>query len=197
MNITNAEYFTFNVDNSILLVGMTASGKSYLLDRLIEDLTGAHTPESLQFVILDMTMVDFGFLRRKRPEFLRTHENNPEKALDVLDEMAQLARERSTKKNPQPLLFICIEECDMAALDQVRFDTAVIDINKHAKKANMKLVYSTSSPRDSVVSRELQHSFDLTLAGKLNSSFDYEMLGVPEPKPHNMYDFVVVQQHES
>ena len=196
MNITNAEYFTFNVDNSMLLVGMTGTGKSYLLDRLITDMVNAHKPNTLQFILLDMTYGNFGYLRKEKSEFVKSYENNPEKGLNILDDMAQLAKERSKSNSSQPLIFICIEECDMAALDQARFDKAVMTINQNAKAANMKLVYSTSSPRVSVVSRELQDSFDLTLAGKLSSSYDYEMLGVPEPRPHDYYDFVV-KQHTS
>lgn len=197
MNITNADYFTFNVDNSILLVGTTGTGKSHLQDRLIQDLTEARTPETLQFVLLDMTVADFGYLRNEHPEFIHTLENNPEKGLDILEDMARIAVERSETENAQPMLFICIEECDMAALDQERFDQSIVTINEHAGAANMKLIYSTSSPRESVVSKELQNSFDLTLAGKLASTYDYERLDVPQPELHNYHDFVVVQQHDT
>ncbi len=197
MNITNAEYFTFNVDNSMLLVGMTASGKSYLMNRLIEDLVESHTSDELQFVLLDMTRVDFSYLRKEKPDYIQAYENNPEKAFEILEEMVALSEARAKQQNAQPLLFICIEECNMAALDQARFDKLVTAINSRAKAANMKLIYSTSSPRITVVSRELQKSFDLTIAGKMSSSADYELLGVPVPTPHNMYDFVVVQQYEN
>lgn len=103
-----------------------------------------------------------------------------EKGLDVLDELAELAVKRAENNAEDPLLLIYIEECDMAMLDQQRFDTALITINTHAIEANIKLLFSTSRPSPDVISKKLLESFDLILAGELASEADATYLGVPQ-----------------
>ncbi|MCA9344500.1 hypothetical protein KC946_01565, partial [Candidatus Saccharibacteria bacterium] len=106
MNITNADYFTFNVDNTMFLTGQTGSGKSVLQDKLIEDLLKAHTPESLQFVILDMTAVDFPQFREKNKQYVKKLvEIDSKEGLNVLEEMADLSEQRIKDSITKPLIF--------------------------------------------------------------------------------------------
>lgn len=170
----------------MFLTGQTGSGKSVLQDKLIERTVAAHTPDALQFVLLDMTAVDFSFLKDEHPEYIqRSIEAQADDGLDELDELAELSEKRVSEGITKPLLFLCIEECDMAAINQARFDAALIKINKNAKKANMKVIYSTSRPSADVVSKQLLNSFELIVAGKLASKADSKYLGTPSV----IYDF--------
>ena len=78
----------------------------------------------------------------------------------------------------------------MAALDQKRFDGALMKINGIAKEANVKVIFSTSRPAPDVLSKSLISSFDVILAGNLVDS-DYGYLGIQKPQEHNRYDFLV------
>lgn len=197
MNITNAEYFTFNVDNSMLLVGQTGTGKSVLEDKYIERLLKSYTSDKLQFILLDMTGVDFGQLRDNHPDYIKEDVSfDSGKGLDVLEVTAHLAEERAASGTIEPLLVLLIEECDMAAIDQEHFDSLLVKINNVASEANMKVIYSTSRPAPDVVSRKLLESFDLILAGTLVET-DYDNLGIKKPDEHPAYDFVVTQKSQN
>ncbi len=191
--ITNSDYFTFNVDNSMFLTGQTGSGKSVLQDKLIERYVEGHTPETLQFVLLDMTSVDFGDLRDNHKEYIQKYlAIDSEGGLKILEDMALLSETRIKEGITKPLIFICIEECDMAMISQERFSKSLITINNNAKQANMKLIFSTSRPSPDVIPKPLLASFDLVIAGELASDADHEWLGVPKPKTWERYSFVVV-----
>jgi DNA segregation ATPase FtsK/SpoIIIE-like protein len=193
MNITNAAYFTFNVDNTMFLTGLTGSGKSVLQDKLIEGLIKGHTPESLQFVLLDMTSVDFEELREKHKEFIQKYVAvDSEEGIRVLEEMALLSQARIDESVTKPMIFICIEECDMAFIEPPRFENALMKINANAKQANMKLVFSTSRPAPDVISKQLLCSFDLIVAGQLASDADHEYLGVPKSQNVEPYSFTII-----
>ena len=197
MNITNADYFTFNVDNSMLLIGQSGTGKSVLVDKYIERLVKSHAPDKLKFILLDMTGVDFDQLREKHQDYIKEDiKFDSGKGLDVLEVTAHLAEERANAQGKDPLLVLLIEECDMAAVDQEHFDSLLIRINKVASTANMKVIYSTSRPAPDVVSRELLESFDLVLAGTLSEA-DYNNLGIEKPEAHPRYDFVVTQRSQN
>ena len=81
----------------------------------------------------------------------------------------------------------------MAFTDQSRFDNAVIKINKHAKQANIKLVYSTSRPSPKTISMKLLDSFDLIVVGDLANDRDYTYLGVPKNINLPPYSFMIVE----
>lgn len=193
MNITNAEYFTFNVDNSMFLTGVTGCGKSVLQDAVIERYIKAFKPEELQFVLLDMTGLDFESLQNDHKEYIETLvDYDSDAGLKVLEEMAETSLQRIKITGKKPMLFICIEECDMARKDQKRFDDAVSTINKNAKAANMKLIYSTSAPFDQTISERLMKSFDLIVSGQLASEADANYLGIEQGSKIPYHQFAVV-----
>lgn len=82
----------------------------------------------------------------------------------------------------------------MAAIDQDRFDKAVITINNNAAEANIKLIYSTSRPSPDVISKKLLKSFDLLLCGPLANA-DYSYLGV-QIIELNQYQFSITEQKD-
>lgn len=191
--MTNADYFTFNVDNSMLLTGQTGTGKTHLVRKLINAIQATHTPEEARFALFDLKQVEFS---DTNPHYLFFPVvKDPGVGLDKLDELADLSVSRASSDDKKSLLFVYIEECDMAAADQQRFDKAVMMINKNAKKANMKLVYSTSRPAPGVVSKNLIASFDLILSGQLASQADADHLGVPfrDGAKTEPYTFLVTQ----
>lgn len=200
MNITNPEYFTFNVDNSMLLIGESGCGKSYLEDKLLERYVSGRSPDELQFVFLDMTGYDFENIIKNHPKYIQTLNNNHDsrKGLDQLSELAKLSDKRAKEDNPKPLLFICIEECDMARIDQKRFDDALIAINTNAKKANMKLIYSTSCIGEQTISERLLKSFDIVLAGNMpKGSAQYVGMSKGTKLKQGEFEIILQDRHTS
>ena len=191
MNVTTSEYFTFNVDNSLLLVGKSGSGKSVLCEALFKRYINAKSPDELRFVILDMTGVDAEILRDEHPEYIEELiEFDTDKAFNSLEKYAKLAAEGREGEHSQ--LFIFIEECNMPRANQARFDSLVETINKNAKKANMKLIYSTSVINPDTISKRLMKSFDLILVGHQYDSEARKYLGVSDTDDFTEYGFIVV-----
>lgn len=192
---TNADYFTFNVDNSMLLVGQTGTGKTELVRRYITLLEQAFKPEDMKYAIFDLKQCEFtreGEAGNK-PEYnhTRLRFGTPED-MDYLEELAALAKSRAEAGGKaKPFIFIYIEECDMAVQYPDRFVPAVIEINKHAERANMKLIYSTSRAGGQAIPPELRDSFDLILAGTMATLKDEEYIGVPGAAKIQPHEFIV------
>ncbi len=195
MNLTNSDHFTFTAHNTMFLSGQTGSGKSVLVDKLLERLVKASSPQDLKFVLLDMTGVDFWELRKKDFNYISVYigPGFAEECLAVLEHMADMSEVRIKEAGKYSLYFVIIEECDMAMVDQKRFDTAILKINKNAKAANMKLIYSTSVPAENRISKNLLRSFDLIVAGQLASDEDHKHLGVPIIKNREPYSFNIIE----
>ncbi|MDB5162664.1 MAG: hypothetical protein JWN28_271 [Candidatus Saccharibacteria bacterium] len=193
MNITSADYFTFNVNYSLLLLGQTGSGKSFLVERLIASRLAALDPKKIQFAIFDLKQCFSSSLDIK-PEYLLfdIERNGDEKTFQRLEDLAQLCTERVLSHSTQPQVFIYIEENDLARMDQERFDKAILTINRDARRTNMKLIYSTSSPSGSSVSEGLRDSFELILAGPLLMT-DHDVLRLPYTAHLKPLSFVVTE----
>lgn len=194
MNKTNKDYFTFNVHNSVLLVGQTGSGKTELVRQYIRRLEQAFTPEQMKYVIYDLKVVEFDpkWEGGAKEEYLYTpvRTGNAED-MDYLEELAQLAENRATEEKPQPMIFIYIEECDLAVQYPERFHHAVMKINANAKQANMKLIFSTSRPSPDIITPNFRDSFDLILSGNLASEADEKTMGIPGATLLQTHEFIV------
>ncbi len=198
MNITTADYFTFNVDNSLLLVGQTGSGKSYLVHQMVKRYESTFSANQMKYAFFDLKQVEFNpnYEGGAKPEYLLFDVEEglaPDYGFNRLDELVSLSKQRSENNITKPFIFIYIEECDMARRDQNRFDEAVIAINQNAKSTNMKLIYSTSAPHLESVSDKLLCSFDLILASYLDDDY-YKLLGIPKVDNMGPYGFVVTAQ---
>lgn len=176
-----------------MLCGQTGSGKSVLVDKILERYIAAHTPLTLQFILLDMTAGDFTDVRQHYPEYIREYCTNASRGLTILEEIANNSTDTDTSDQ---VLFICIEECDMSVADQARFDAAVIKINSCAVQSNIKLIYSTSRVARDTLSDKLKSSFDLLLIGQYDDIESYKFLGVSVPEYLKNHEFLsVVNQH--
>lgn len=194
MNITNKDYFTFNMHNSALVVGQTGTGKTELVRQYIRRIEQAFTPEQMKYVIYDLKVVEFDpkWEGGAKEEYLYTpvRTGKPED-IDYLEELAQLAENRIAEEGSQPMIFIYIEECDLAAQYPGRFHDAMMKINKNAKRANMKLIFSTSRPSVDILPEDFINSFDLILSGTLASEIDEKTVGIAGATKLRPYEFAV------
>ena len=179
----------------MLLIGRSGSGKSYLVHKLIDRYIQSHTPDELKFAIFDMKQVEF-----VTPEDINSDcllfdvVLDPTSGLDKLDDLVQAAQKRVAEKTTSPLVFVYIEECDMAALDYARFEGALITLNKLAKDANMKIIYSTSRPSPDVLSDKLAESFELILTGELQDADRIRLNITDESVKIEKYSFLVKER---
>lgn len=201
-SVTTAEYFTFNVNNSAFITGQTGCGKSYLVEQLIRRYSKDKTKNDIQWAFFDFKQIDFDYLSKElriEDQLLFPVIFSPEQAIEKLEEMARLSEERVKSHITNPLIFICIDECDAAVFDTERFSNALITINKNAKNANMKLLYDTSRPSpDDVIPKRLLDSFELVLLGQQASNNNYAALGFDKENMHQLkgYHFNLIDQTE-
>lgn len=204
-NVTNAEYFTFNVHNSAFITGQTGSGKSYLVEHLIKLYASGKTSDDILFALFDFKQIEFGYWvnHPEEDEFNIADKlycpviTSPEEALEKFEVLAELSNDRVKDNITKPQIFIAIDECDAACVDIERFSNTLITINQNAKYANMKLLYNTSRPSpEDVIPKRLLDSFDLVLLGKQGSDKNYELLGFNknDMRPINDYEFNLIDQ---
>lgn len=194
MNEPNKDYFTFNVHDSALLVGQTGSGKTELVRQYIRCLEKVFTPEQVKYVIYDLKMSEFNpkWESGAREEYLYTsvRTGKPED-MDYLEELADLAEKRAAREKNDQMIFIYIEECDMAVQYPGRFHDVVMKINNNANSANMKLIFSTSRPSPEVIPVNFRNSFDLILSGPLSSKFNEEIMGIDGGTALDRFEFFI------
>jgi DNA segregation ATPase FtsK/SpoIIIE-like protein len=194
MNTTNRDYFTFNVHNTALVTGKTGSGKTELARKYMRRIEQAYTPEQMKYVIYDFKVVEFDSKSEDgaKKEYLYTYVRfGSEKDMDYFEELADLAKNRAETGIHIPLLFIYLDECDLAAQYPERFQKAVLKINRYARDANIKFIFSTSRAAPSVIPEDMRDSFDLILAGNLASKSDEEYLGIPNATSLELHEFAV------
>lgn len=191
MKTINADNFEFNDSNSFLLFGQTGSGKSFLVHKLINELEKKYKPNELKYAIFDHKQAEFMVGNNCKQEYLLFGiVKDIDLTLDRLEYLGRIAEKRLRYSETKPLIFIYIEECDAACLDQKRFDDAVIKISKHAKETNMILIYSSSRVAPNTISDNILANFDVVLMGYYSSD------NIPErfdsiDIPTKRYDFTV------
>lgn len=197
MNKTDKDYFTFNVHNSALLVGQTGAGKTELARQYMRRLERSYTPEQMNYALFDFKVVEFDpkFDGGAKREYLYTDvRTGLPKDMDYFEELAVLAKKRADEDVQFPLLFIYLDECDFAAQYPVRFQKAVLTINRYAKQANFKFIFSTSRPSNDIIPEDVRDSFDIILSGRLASETDATYLGIPYDTSLNNYEFAVKEK---
>lgn len=195
MNTTNRDHFTFNVHHSLLLTGMTGTGKSGLVHSYIQRLEKAFTPEQMQYVIYDLKQCEFPTTREdgaREEYFYSPVRTGTSEDMDYLEGLAKLAEARANNiESKDKMIFIYVEECDMAYAYPERFTAAVLQLNSHVRVANMKFIFSSSRPSRDYVTPEFRDSFELILCGALASSYDEETMGVSGATTLSPYEFIV------
>lgn len=116
------------------LFGSTGSGKSIFHNNLYRELSRLYTPEEIGFVFCDMIRVEFPHWKS---EYTLEYIDSPQKAMEFMEAMSDSDEIRNKK-----YIFLHIEECDMAYVDQERTENAISNIL--SKTDNVFIIYSTS-----------------------------------------------------
>lgn len=189
VRLVNADNIDITNGKSLFITGQTGSGKSYLVHKMIESLEETFGSE-LKYALFDLKQIEF---QREGVDYHSQYllfgvVTNSELGLERLEYLARIASMRLRMKENLPRIFIYIEECDMAYLDQQRFDKAVIAILEHAHETHMQLVYTTSRPSHDTISKNLLKHFDRVLLGNITGPIT--QLGTSQIPKLPSYSFI-------
>ena len=157
--------------HTIILTGSTGSGKSIFHYSMYKQLMEQNSPDDLGFVFMDMTQVDF--TRWHSPYLYLPITVWTEQALNELELLANESELRAHgKSDSKRAIVIHIEECDMVALEPIRFENAWLKIAENKDKSNIYLVFSTSRPSPDVFTKTILKNTDLKVVFNLSSIED-------------------------
>jgi len=189
---TNASYVNknnFNVgdDSSILLVGQSGTGKSELVRSFMDNMKTIYEPTEVNFVLFDLKQVEF--VDEDVSYLYRDVVTTAPQGVRVLRELIELAELRIKKEQRFPAIVVYVEECDIAAQFQDKFDDLMISLISEADKANFCIIYSTSRVSEQTISYKLLKHFDTLLVSRLNRGAT-QYLGVDDTSEVSGYNFV-------
>lgn len=180
-------------DTSILLVGETGTGKSELVHTLLEQLKSSYTPDEVNFVLFDLKQVEF---QDEDVEYLYKNViTSVVTGVRVLRELVEQAELRIKKRQKFPAIVVYIEECDIAAQHQEKFDKLMISLINKAKKANFCIIYSTSRVSKETIGYELLKHFEVILASRLPLG-STEYLGIEDTRSISGHNFVRIDNQQ-
>lgn len=144
-----------------LIGGTTGGGKSVLLHSITMSLLFKHTPETLQFVIIDPKQVEFSGYAGL-PHLLRPVVTEPYKAIDTLASVCDLIDKRykmmtahkvkNASEMGLPSLVVIIDElADLIILGKKPVETAIVRIAQLGRAAGVHLIVATQQPTVKVV----------------------------------------------
>lgn len=144
----------------ILLAGSAGSGKSVFDHYLYRQLMENNTPQELSLVLLDPTRT--AFVDLKYPHLLYPPVTDPDRALTVLEEVAEIAESRAKgEKDNTGVIIVHLEECDLFQLNRSRVYKALDKLIQTKAKSNVYFVFSTSRPDPEYLTDYLIRNFDL------------------------------------
>lgn len=184
----------------VLVAGMTGSGKSEFLKVLLGGLACRHSPEKLQFVLIDPKRVTFNFGDRPSPYFRNPIGYDIQDALPLVESCLAETEHRYQQLSqrgysdlrqwqeddhtaPPRIVVVFDEFADLMADSETKkkLETPLRRVGAIARAAGIHLILATQRPEASVITPLLRSNLPGRISFRVSSKADSEMiLGRPE-----------------
>jgi len=153
----------------LLIAGTTGSGKSALAQTIIASLALTHSPDQLQFVLIDPKRSGFGPLAGL-PHLMQPVITDPGEAAAVLGQLAKLMEQRD--KGAEPRIVIAIDELVDLLITQPGAETPLMRLAQRGREPGLHLVACTQKPAAAVIGSLTKANFPVRLVGHVTSPED-------------------------
>ncbi|BCZ17995.1 hypothetical protein NHP190003_12770 [Helicobacter sp. NHP19-003] len=172
----------------LLIAGSTGSGKSVAMHALILSLLYKHSPQDLQFVMIDPKRVEFS-LYAHLPHLKTPIITDPSEAQSALEDLVHEMEQRydllSTKraknidsynqKSPHPLPFIVVlvdELADLMLAGGKDIETPIIRLAQMGRASGLHLVIATQRPSVDILTGLIKANLPCKMSFKVGSKVD-------------------------
>lgn len=175
---TNNRPLTLNIKEMphILIGGTTGGGKSVLLNGMITSLLFKHTPQTLNFVMIDPKKVELS-IYEGLPHLLKPIITDPFKAVDALGYLCTLMERRydiMAKKRVKtaeeiglPSIVVIIDEfSDLMIVSKKAVEAGIVRIAQLGRAAGIHLLISTQQPTVNVITSLIKANIACRIALK-------------------------------
>ncbi|WP_231629995.1 DNA translocase FtsK [Helicobacter ailurogastricus] len=172
----------------LLIAGSTGSGKSVAMHALILSLLYKHTPQDLQFVMIDPKRVEFS-LYSNLPHLQTPIITDPKEAQSALEDLVQEMEQRynllSTKrakniesynqKSAQKLPFVVVlidELADLMLVGGKDIETPIIRLAQMGRASGLHLIIATQRPSVDILTGLIKANLPCKISFKVGSKVD-------------------------
>ena len=175
---TNNRPLTLNIQEMphILIGGTTGGGKSVLLNGMITSLLFKHTPETLNFIMIDPKQVELS-IYGSLPHLLKPIIVDPFKAIDTLGYLCDLMEKRynmMARKGAKtaaeiglPSIVVVVDEfSDLMIVSKKAVEAGIVRIAQLGRAAGIHLIISTQQPTVNVITSLIKANISCRIALK-------------------------------
>lgn len=175
---TNNRPLTINIKDMphVLIGGTTGGGKSVLLNGMITSLLFKHTPQTLNFVMIDPKKVELS-IYEGIPHLLKPIITDPFKAVDTLGYLCNLMerrydlmakrRAKTAEEIGLPSIVVIIDEfSDLMIVSKKAVEAGIVRIAQLGRAARIHLLISTQQPTVNVITSLIKANIACRIALK-------------------------------
>ncbi|WP_285602075.1 DNA translocase FtsK [Helicobacter sp. NHP22-001] len=172
----------------LLIAGSTGSGKSVAMHALILSLLYKHSPQDLQFIMIDPKRVEFS-LYAHLPHLKTSIITDPSEAQSTLDDLVREMEQRYdllsakraknidsyNQKSPQKLPFIVVlidELADLMLAGGKDIETPIIRLAQMGRASGLHLVIATQRPSVDILTGLIKANLPCKISFKVASKVD-------------------------
>lgn len=168
MNIVTKDFVKMG---GVLMSGATGTGKSVLINSFIYTILFSKTPDEIKFIMIDPKITELEFYD-EIGHLLFPVIIDMDKALKALTWCVKEIERREKESTKKPYIVIVVDEFADVMLFGNGSDSKIEDIAKRGRDVGIFLLLSTSSPKESVFTKNLIDFIPVRIVGALATEED-------------------------